>query len=49
MQKALKLDPCLFNILEMLEYKAILAKSKCKNSSKLDLLQSISNKYYGEI
>lgn len=51
MEKALQLDPCLFRILELLEYKALLAKSKAKStkSEKSHEYMSVANKYYGEI
>jgi hypothetical protein len=49
MRKALELDPHLLRLLELLEYRALLAKSKCQRSPKADQLLKLSNKYLGKI
>jgi hypothetical protein len=49
MRKAMQLDPHLFRVIELLEYKALLAKSKCQNSSNVDQLLFLSKKYSSQI
>lgn len=49
MKKAMQLDPHLFRMVELLEYKALLAKSKCQHSSKADQLLFQSKKYFSQI